>query len=220
MTMLGLALMLMGQEIAPQTTLRPALDAAAKALLHAETCAGISSRAQEAYERRERRYYDLSHKVAALWGDRVDWGALVIDPPRRCLRAHREAELGRVDVALDRLERIFEQGILPMRRGLWIGALRLCRETVARVEEARDLVGDPVLRIALAPEASARFAGLTERMSSGGHGNGRIALRLNGKVLTEMGVYERMEGGSLDLPATTASEADFPSLIGPLAEPC
>lgn len=220
--MLALALILAADRVlALPPALEPALAAASGALARVEHCAGKSDHTEAEFDQRAWRYFRLSWSVLKVWGAKAKPDIVAAMNLRLgCGTKSRRAEIARFDAAITYAERIFEQAILPMRQGVWIGALRLCRETVARTEPAANIAGDPVLRVTLTAEARDRFAALTRNIMAGRDDAGQIALRVNGVVVTEFGIFERVEAGAIDLPAPTPNRRDFPLLAGLLAEPC
>ncbi|MEP9357556.1 hypothetical protein [Sphingomonas sp. KR3-1] len=220
--MLALALILAtDRELALPPTLEPALTVASRALFRVEYCSGKSQHNEDEFARRDQRYFRLSWSALQVWGAKAERD--IVEEMRlhlRCGAKRRNVEIARFDAAISEAERIFEQAILPMRQGVWIGALRLCRETVARTEPALNIVDNPVLRVTLTSGTRARLATLSEKIMTGRYDSGQIALRVNGVVLSELMVYERIESAVIDLPAPTSNRPDFPALAGPLGEPC
>ncbi|HYG28897.1 MAG TPA: hypothetical protein VD887_01645 [Allosphingosinicella sp.] len=80
-------------------------------------------------------------------------------------------------------------------RGLWIGAIELCRETVAAARLTPDPIdGAPALYVLLRPEVHP----LLERETAARVGR-TLALRLDGRTLSEPVVREPIAGGHAQL---------------------
>lgn len=74
--------------------------------------------------------------------------------------------------------------------GLWIGPVRLCRDSVESASAVLDADGSRALLVRLAPEARRRFARWTEAQV------GRtMAIRLDGRILSEPRINEPILGG-------------------------
>jgi hypothetical protein len=220
--MLEAALMLVAvQELEMPAGLMPAMTAASRALFDVEHCAGKSPSAEEEFAQRGGRYFNLGTAVSAIWGRRPEEDVAEATSPRlRCTEKAGATDRGRFDVAIADAEQIFQQAITPMREGVWLGALRLCRGTIVRAEPATNFINDPVLRVWLSEDMRARFADLTEAIMETRQGAGQIALRVNGRLVAELGVYERMEGGTVDLPMPSLRSPEPPSLLGAVTDPC
>ena len=78
--------------------------------------------------------------------------------------------------------------------GLWIGPVRLCRDTVETASPAFDVAGSRALLVRLRPEAARQFARWTA-----GHVGEKLAIRLDGRILSEPVVNEPILGGTAQI---------------------
>ena len=80
-------------------------------------------------------------------------------------------------------------------RGLWLGGIELCRETVAAAElTPDDIDGSPALALTLRPALRAALV----RETSGRVGE-VLSIRLDGRILSEPVVREPIAGGAVQL---------------------
>lgn len=81
------------------------------------------------------------------------------------------------------------QGAGAPAKGLWIGSVHVCRDTVESVRKVRDLGGGPALRIRFRPAMQPAFGEETARLV------GRpLSIRLDGRELSAPTVNEAILG--------------------------
>jgi preprotein translocase subunit SecD len=87
-------------------------------------------------------------------------------------------------------------------RGLWVGPIHLCRDSVSSAAAAADLDGAPAVTVTLAPEASARLRRETARLI-----DKPMPVRLDGRVIVAPFVREPITGGVLQLAGLARRDA-------------
>ena len=189
---------------APATVVK-ALTEARIALEAVARCGGSNEQfiVELVYKDFEKRYYAALRRAEGIWGD-----AVLSNPELEEVVSERLA-CGRIDIryavreseiALENEERIFSQATAAMRFGAWAGPLKLCRQTVTVAEPGQDyLSNQPTIFITLDPRSAALFSSLTDRSI-----NGPLAIRLNGEVIAEPIVFERIEGGQFQVTGPEA----------------
>lgn len=159
------------------------------------------------------------HEFDRMWAEKV-WGTIEIgmgaedypDPPAACTQAKVKAALQRAVTASDRARRSVEQATEPLKQGAWIGALRLCRDTVSRTEIGQEILSaEPAVTLTLTATGRAAFADLTRRSVGT-----RLAIRVDGKIVSEPMVNEPIESGVLQLPARNAATLDRARMLSAL----
>jgi hypothetical protein len=75
-------------------------------------------------------------------------------------------------------------------RGLWIGPVRLCRDTIESASSVRDVDGSAALLVTLKPAAQEEFARWTA-----GRVGATLPIRLDGRTLSEPVINEPILGG-------------------------
>lgn len=87
-------------------------------------------------------------------------------------------------------------------RGLWVGSIHLCSDTVEAAEAGPDpYSGSPTLTITLKPELRDRLRRETEPMV-----NRQISVRLDGETVMEPNVNEPLVFGALSLHGPSEQE--------------
>jgi hypothetical protein len=88
-------------------------------------------------------------------------------------------------------------------RGLWVGAIRLCRDTVERASAGDDFGGMPVLTVTLKPALRDTLRRETETRV------GRpLPVRLDGRLVSEPIVREPIAGGAISLSGASGGEVE------------
>lgn len=99
--------------------------------------------------------------------------------------------------------------------GVWVGDLKLCRETVLRVgRHANWQSGERVLKVTLQQEAASRFA----RMTAGLIGK-HLEIRVNGKLVASPIILQSVSGGSFEITGLD-QPGEQKDAIAQLREPC
>ena len=238
--MLSTTTMQVAPDLAPEDRL--ALEAAANAIEYAGACSDAHPRwrLDQAVRLRDTRHGDLDLTIADIWGRLSDVDAA--SPRGACSRSKVLAALKEADGALDQVAAAFAKASEPMRSGIWIGPLQLCHDTVlsARVDEpiitGHPVRPNPIEReiarqiLGLAPSDSkipdsglevwitlrAKAAGIMKELTERTVG-GRLALRINGKIIMTANVLEPIENGKLDL---FVSRTEFAGAEKFLTNPC
>jgi hypothetical protein len=97
-------------------------------------------------------------------------------------------------------------------RGLWVGAIQLCRDTVESASAVIDVDGSPAVTFLLKPAARARLAEETRRQIGR-----RLPIRLDGRTLAEPVVNEPILGGMAQVSALPEGAGRIERAAG---EPC
>lgn len=183
--------------------------AAAKAELEfaAECAATYMNRRIEA----KRHMVEDRHEYARGSATEI-WGVIQIglgeevypnDPPS-CAREKVQAALLRADATLERVERAIAEASAPLAQGAWIGAFRLCRDTVTRAEIGKsDWNGEPELRLRLTRPGRVALTGLTERAVTD-----NLAIRVDGVVVSEPFIGERLQSDTFNIRARDPNSLD------------
>jgi len=87
--------------------------------------------------------------------------------------------------------------------GLWAGPLQLCRDTVEAATVAEDSIGMPLLAIKLKPELKDRLRLETEKRVGQ-----PMAVRLDGRIVSEPYVLEPITGGEISLSGATQPQVE------------
>lgn len=87
--------------------------------------------------------------------------------------------------------------------GLWVGPLQLCRDTVEAATAAEDSIGMPSLEIRLKPELRDRLRRETEKRVGQ-----PMAVRLDGRIVSEPFVQEPITGGEISLSGATRPQIE------------
>jgi preprotein translocase subunit SecD len=99
------------------------------------------------------------------------------------------------EATLENEERVFADATAAMGRGAWAGPLKLCRDTVLNAESGfEDVIGQPMVLITLRPSVAGALSALTGRAI-----NGPLDIRLDGEVISEPIVYERIDRGEFQV---------------------
>ncbi len=153
-------------------------------------------RLEAEYQRREEHYYAALNQAEGIWGNQVDAPTSQSRlRPQRCSKQTVVTALRQVDLILDAETLLFRQRTSGIERGVWIGPLKLCRDTVRSTERGLDTdTGQPRLLMKLTKEAGISFASITSQSI-----NRRLPVRLNGVIISSPTVFERMEEGSLQI---------------------
>jgi hypothetical protein len=145
-------------------------------------------------QRTERRYWSMIARNEEVWG--ADPSSFEISdeiPSFRCRKANAAARLKQLDQALDVQDAAFARATDGIEHGLWVGSLKLCKSSVAEVRlDTERRTKQPALFIKLTPQASTSFASLTRNSV-----NSRLAVRLEGSIISRPTIYEPMEQGVL-----------------------
>ncbi|TMJ16185.1 MAG: hypothetical protein E6G94_04710 [Alphaproteobacteria bacterium] len=92
---------------------------------------------------------------------------------------------------------------MPGQRGLWIGPIRLCRDDVLAVRRIADPYLGHALVLSFAPAIQPQLGQLTSGMV------GRpLAVRIDGRVVSEPHVNEPILGTELQISGPTDAETD------------
>jgi hypothetical protein len=141
-----------------------------------------------------RRYYAALLRARGIWGNTVADGvdyAMLTAQPVVCRRASILQAMDRADRALDNEDRAFAEATVRMTSGAWVGPLMLCRDTVAGAERGFEaLAGRPMVLVKLRPGVAAIFGAITGRSIETA-----LAVRLDGEIISEPMVFERIDGG-------------------------
>lgn len=147
-------------------------------------------------QRTERRYWSTIVRNEEVWG--ADPSSFEISgetPSFSCRKVNAAAALRRIDHALDAQDAAFARATNGIEHGLWIGSLKLCKASVIEVRiDTERLTKRPALFVKLAPQASASFASLTRKALER-----RLAVRLDGSIISRPTIYEPMEHGILQI---------------------
>jgi hypothetical protein len=140
------------------------------------------------------RYYAALRRAKGIWGNTLSDGAehatLTVEPavcrPANILQAMKEAEL-----ALDNEDGAFANVTVRMASGAWVGPLMLCQETVLSAEPGFEAIaGQPMVLVTLQPGFAGALGSITARSIES-----PLAIRLDGEVISEPMVYEKIDGG-------------------------
>lgn len=178
--------------------------AAAKADLEfaAECAATYMNRRMEAKRQMvEGRHAYAEGRATEIWG-KIEIGMgeeeYPNDPPS-CAREKVQAALQRAEITLERVERSIAEATSPLAQGAWIGAFRLCRDTVSKAEIGKsDWNGEPELRIVLTGPGGNALASLFARAVTE-----NLAVRVDGGVVSEPFVAEPLQGDSFHIRRAT-----------------
>jgi preprotein translocase subunit SecD len=190
----------------------PRLDddlAAAKAELEfAAECAAtyMNRRVESKRHMVEDRHEYAQGRATEIWGGiKIGLGEEVYpnDPPS-CAREKVQAALLRAGTRLEMAEQSIAEATEPLAHGAWVGAFRLCRDTVARVEIGKsDWNGEPELRLALTESGRVALAGLTERAVTE-----NLAIRVDGGVISEPFIAEPLRDRTFNIQARDPRSLD------------
>ena len=197
--------------------LAKALATANGALIHAGQCgrASYPRGVKFQLEKTWKRYEVALRAAAGIWGydafpefDQIKFG------PLRCGPADIARMIKDAGAAMDHAEETLAEATAPMMQGAWVGPLKLCGNTVAKAERGtEELFGQPMVLITLQPRAAALFSSLTDRLV-----NWWVEIRLDGEVISEPGIYERIDSGQFQVAGPEAPELD--RLIAAVNSPC
>ena len=174
--------------------------AAAKADLEfsAECAATYMNRRMEAKRHMvEDRYAFTQGCAAEIWG-KIEIGMgeedYPNDPPS-CAREKVQAALQRAETALERVERAIAEATGPLAQGAWVGALRLCRDTVSKAVIGKsDWNSEPELQLALTKSGRNALTGLFQQAVTE-----NLAIRVDGGVVSEPFIAEPFQGDRLHI---------------------
>jgi hypothetical protein len=167
---------------------------------------GGGDRTDARFTRLDRRYWDTRRKVEAIWGSATDSAVIsehfltetfFPEKRRRCGNAQVQAALDNANAKLTEIEQSLWSAATQQRMGAWVGALRLCRDTVSQAEIGTDGWQDePVLHVTLTAESRGSFAALTERSVGL-----KLAVLVDGRVISEPTINEPIRDGRFYLQA-------------------
>jgi preprotein translocase subunit SecD len=177
------------------------LLAARRTLAFAGECIELQSslRLEVEYSEREERYWQAVREAAEIWGNQIDTVSvdLAEQPRRTCSTQNVVAALRETDAALDAEAAVFRQITNGIDRGVWVGSLKLCRDTVRSTRKARnEVTGERTIFVRLTKQASVSFAAITDRSI-----NQKLAIRLEGDIISRPVVNEQITGGSFQVQA-------------------
>lgn len=165
---------------------------------------GDGDRTDIRYERLERRYWDTRRRVQAIWGSAENPAAIsehffteafFPEKRRRCRKAQVQTALDNVNAKLAEIEQSLSSADTQQRTGAWVGAFRLCKDTVSQTEIiTSDWNGEPALRVTLTATGRDAFAILTERASGES-----LAARVDDQVVSEPSFNETLQGDSFHI---------------------
>lgn len=170
---------------------------------------------QAALAARQRAAWSVLDLAQGIWGDRFLDVALEEPETRRprCNSDDVVRALQDVDTALAQAAASIRRHAAPLRDGSWIGPFHLCRDTVESASLATDdLTGRTAVSITLKPVFATMVADITAARV-----NMRLPLRVDGDILVNVPIVERMQGRSLRITGVTEStlEAARAAITGP-----
>lgn len=167
---------------------------------------GDGDRTDARFKQLYHRYRDARRKVEAIWGSAIDSAAIsehfftesfFPEKRRRCGNAQVRAALDKANAKLTEIEQSLWSAATQQRIGAWIGAFRLCRDSVSEAEIGTDDWQDePVLHITLTAESRGSFAVLTERAVGL-----KLTVLVDGRVISEPSINEPIRDGRFYLQA-------------------
>lgn len=148
------------------------------------------------YRRTEKRLWAAVDRDEGVWGSKPMSAELPdIAPTMKCRKSDARASLKRAHKALDTQDAAFVSATKGIEHGVWVGSIKLCRDSVLEANQGIDeLTKQPQLSIKLTSWASSSFGSLTRRSI-----NRRLAVRLDGAIISRPNVYEPMENGTLQI---------------------
>lgn len=155
--------------------------------------------------------------------DSAIWGNVELEEPAEppCEAGSRNhhtamgmARFQMIDILMGSVDKQFAEATVPLAQGVWVGNIRLCRDTVQNVTQtASDWGGnEQVLQVTLA-DASAAFAELTSRSVGV-----RLQIRIEGQVVSEPMIHEPITGGQLQISG--ADVATLANAVAAMQAPC
>jgi hypothetical protein len=147
-------------------------------------------------QRIEHRYWSTAERNDEVWGSDPSRDGMSDDPPSfRCRKANATAALKQIDQTMDVQDAAFARATNGIEHGLWIGSLKLCKRSVIEaVFGTERLTKQPALFVKLTPQASAAFTSLTRNSVER-----RLAVRLEGSIISRPTIYEPLEQGALQI---------------------
>ncbi len=176
--------------------LRASLARARLPVVSMEACAGLQPRYEERHDRAFDALRDVADQADSLFG---------AEPALEAWEGP-VAAAGCGERAFAGYEAAAEAGLAEARRrlaevaarmpGLWIGTLRVCRDSLAegKVGPVREEYGMPALDLALVPALKPDLLAQTERRL-----NKPMSIRIDGDAVMAPNVNEPMAGGELTL---------------------
>ena len=192
--------------------------AADTALLAAAACParlrgrGGDSQLERLLDRRDR----LGWKSAAVWGPEGAGRKDELYPPSppRCRQGQWAGILARARSALDLTEQALDEALAPLARGVWLGPLRLCAETVTDVtRDVRQDADEPMITLHLS-RASGEALGIITGQAIGHP----LAWRIDGQVIAQPQVNEAILGGKIGFSGPPVVQLD--TLGAAVRRPC
>jgi hypothetical protein len=155
----------------------------------------------------ENRYFAAIRRASGVWGSTlfaaVDQRVFVA-ASHGCRGADAGQAMDNAEAAVVAVNQEFAQATAAMGRGAWAGSLMLCRETVQSAESGFErVIGQPMLLVTLRSGFAAVLSSLTARSI-----NGPLDIRLDGEVISEPIVLERIDGGQLQITGPKLSVLD------------
>lgn len=98
-------------------------------------------------------------------------------------------------------------------RGLYVGSIRVCRDTVAQVKQVTDPGGYPALQILFTPAAAARL-----RSETAGLVGRQMSIRIDGRTIMAPNVLEEISGGTVHISG--AAPHGVPGMRRAARSPC
>jgi|GEM_PF-7054951 len=145
----------------PAREIRIALESASRGVETAEACAHVRRNYAERLEQLRGRFNEVLSRAETLYGPPVASPSGYIVLTIHCSRDNRRRYVAEIELGLERTETALRTRLAEMP-GLWLGPLRLCRDTVERIDLIEDWDGSKVPAIRFAPSFHAAMRAETE----------------------------------------------------------
>ena len=147
-------------------------------------------------DRVDHRYWSTAQRNEEVWGSDPRHDEISGESrPFRCRKGNAAATLRQIDQALDAQDVVFARATAGIEHGVWIGSLKLCKGSVLETWFGTVRIAkQPALFVKLTPQANAWFASLTRNSV-----NRRLAIRLEGSIISRPTIYEPIEDGFLQI---------------------
>lgn len=192
--------------VEPPVHMKATLNTALTEINFLGQCTSVQTnhKLNDEFEKKHAMYFNAEREARNIWGGTVkpDINSDA-NRSRACSKHNIAHALQEVERALTSQNRIYNEAIKVMAKGMWVGPMKLCQGNVkSAVLENDTYTNTPTLYIELDPSDSATLMEITGRAV-----NEQLAIRSNGEVILQPTIYEPMANLALNGPEYTQLSA-------------